>query len=157
LRQSGDGEWRDSAILGHAGFQTAAGLAGWTSADRRDPRGNEIDPGTEAPNLRSQLMRAAMSIPATVAEGAGRETRADFARFVSMAIASASEVEHHLEVCDDLGLIERSLIEQLIDRVTRLRRMLFGLRRTLLTKEGEEAGRRNKSSRQPRPDPPPAD
>ena len=92
-----------------------------------------IRPG-EAPNLRSQLMRASMSISATVAEGAGRETRADFARFVSMAIASASEVEHHLQVCEDLGLIERTVIAQLVDRVTQLRRMLFGLRRTLLTK-----------------------
>jgi len=51
-----------------------------------------------------------------------------------MAIASASEVEHHLQVCDDLGLVERALVEQLVDRVTRLRRMLFGLRRTLLAK-----------------------
>lgn len=77
-----------------------------------------IRPG-QAPELRSQLMRASMSISATVAEGAGRETRADFARFISMAIASASEVEHHLQVCDDLGLVERALVEQLVDRVTR--------------------------------------
>jgi len=93
-----------------------------------------IRPG-EAPNLRSQLMRASMSISATVAEGAGRDTRADFARFVSMAIGSASEVEHHLKVCDDLGLIERARIDQLVDRVTQLRRMLFGLRRSLLAKD----------------------
>jgi len=96
-----------------------------------------IRPG-EAPNLRSQLMRSSMSISATVAEGAGRETRADFARFISMAIASASEVEHHLSVCDDLGLIERAVIEQLIERVVRLRRMLFGLRRTLLMKDARQ-------------------
>jgi four helix bundle protein len=99
-----------------------------------------IRPG-DAPNLRSQLMRASMSISATVAEGAGRETRADFARFVSMAIASASEVEHHLKVCDDLGLIERAVIEQLVDRVTQLRRMLFGLRRTLLAKDAQRGTR----------------
>jgi four helix bundle protein len=95
-----------------------------------------IRPG-KAPNLRSQLLRASMSISANVAEGAGRETRADFARFVSVAIASASEVEHHLYVCDDLGLIERAVIELLVDRVMQLRRMLFGLRRTLLLKEAK--------------------
>jgi four helix bundle protein len=115
-----------------------------------------IRPG-DAPNLRSQLMRASMAIPATVAEGAGRETRADFARFVSMAIASASEVEHHLRVCDDLGLLDRALIEQLVDRVTRLRRMLFGLRRTLLAKEREEAGPKDQLSRPQRRNPPLAD
>lgn len=109
-----------------------------------------IRPG-EAPNLRSQLLRATMSISAIVAEGAGRETQADFARFVSMAIASASEVEHHLNVCDDLGLIERATIERLIDRVTQLRRMLFGLRRTLLAHDSLRGKARN-----PKPNPPDA-
>ncbi|HEX6599014.1 MAG TPA: four helix bundle protein [Gemmatimonadaceae bacterium] len=121
-----------------------------------DEATRSIRPG-DAPNLRSQLMRASMSISATVAEGAGRETRVDFARFVSMAIASASEVEHHLEVCDDLGLIERAELDRLVDRVTRLRRMLFGLRRTLLVKEREEAVRRDQASRQRRRHPPLAD
>lgn len=111
---------------------------------------SSIRPG-EAPNLRSQLLRATMSISAIVAEGAGRETQADFARFVSMAIASASEVEHHLNVCDDLGLIERATIERLIDRVTQLRRMLFGLRRTLLARDSLRGKARN-----PKPNPPDA-
>lgn len=111
---------------------------------------SSIRPG-EAPNLRSQLLRATMSISAIVAEGAGRETQADFARFVSMAIASASEVEHHLNVCDDLGLIERATIERLIDRVTQLRRMLFGLRRTLLAQDSLRGKARN-----PKPNPPDA-
>ncbi len=106
-----------------------------------------IRPG-DAPNLRSQVLRASMSISANVAEGAGRETRADFARFVSMAIASASEVEHHLEVCNDLGLVERALVERLIERVTELMRMLFGLRRTLLAKESQ---RDESSGGEPRP------
>lgn len=97
-----------------------------------------IRPG-QALELRSQLMRASMSISATVAEGAGRETRADVARFVSMAIASASEVEHHLRVCDDLGLVERVVVEQLVDRVTQLRRVLFGLRRSLLARDARRS------------------
>lgn len=74
-----------------------------------------------------------------------------------MAIASASEVEHRLSVCDDLGLIERALIEQLVDRATRLRRMLFGLRRTLLAKERELASRKTQSTPPERHNPPLAD
>jgi four helix bundle protein len=86
-----------------------------------------------APGLRSQLMRATMSISATIAEGAGRETRVDFARFVSMAIGSASEVEHHLSVCTDLGLVDTTVNTRLAARCVEIRRMLYGLRRALLS------------------------
>lgn len=78
-----------------------------------------------------------MSISATIAEGAGRDSRKDFARFISMAIASASEVEHHLMHSNDLGVLDRVITAQLIDRVVEIRRMLFGLRRALITKGDE--------------------
>ena len=88
-----------------------------------------------APGLRSQLIRATMSIGANIAEGAGRGTRADFARFIVIAVGSASEVEHHLTVCLDLALIEPDSASALIAKVVELRRMLFGLRRALVTRE----------------------
>jgi four helix bundle protein len=78
-------------------------------------------------------MRATMSIGATIAEGAARETRVDFARFITMAISSTSEVEHHLSVCVDLGLMEATISDRLAARCVEIRRMLFGLRRALLT------------------------
>jgi four helix bundle protein len=66
-----------------------------------------------APGLRSQLMRATMSIGATIAEGAARETRVDFARFITMAISSTSEVEHHHWCC--LPVTRRSVSSELPD------------------------------------------
>jgi four helix bundle protein len=99
-------------------------------ATRSMPRG-------DAPGLRTQVRRAAMSISATIAEGAGRDSRKDFARFISMAIASASEVEHHLTQSDDLGVLDRVIARQLIDRIVEIRRMLYGLRRTLLARGDE--------------------
>jgi four helix bundle protein len=54
-----------------------------------------------------------------------------------MAIASASEVEHHLTQSDDLGVLDRVIARQLIDRVVEIRRMLYGLRRTLLARGDE--------------------
>ena len=97
-----------------------------------------------APGLRPQLMRAVMSISANVAEGAGRSSRADFARFVDFAAASASEVEHHLVVAGDLGVIERGVLDRLCADVVAVRRMLFGLRRAILAREAEEqAGSRS--------------
>jgi four helix bundle protein len=82
--------------------------------------------------LRTQLLRASMSIGANLAEGASRESRADFARFVSIALGSATEVEHHLITCSDLGVVDRSIMERLLAQVIEIRRMLFGLRRALV-------------------------
>jgi len=91
-----------------------------------------------APGLRAQLLRAAMSIGATIAEGAGRESRPDFARFVTMAISSTSEVEHHLTVCTDLGLVDDSIVGRLTDRCQEIRKMLYGLRRAILKADAED-------------------
>ena len=89
-------------------------------------------------------MRAVMSISANVAEGAGRSSRPDFARFVDIAAASTSEVEHHLIVAGDLGVIEPPVLARLRADVVMVRRMLFGLRRALLAREAEEhAGSRS--------------
>jgi four helix bundle protein len=94
-----------------------------------------------APGLRSQLMRATMSISATIAEGAGRETRADFARFINMAIASSNEVEHHLQVSNDLGLLDEPAFGRVLARSIEVRRMLFGFHKALLRAEKTERGK----------------
>ena len=88
-------------------------------------------PNKGAPGLRSQLLRATMSVGANIAEGASRDSRPDFARFVGIAIGSVCEVEHHLTVYVDLGLLDESAVQRLLPQVAELRRMLFGLRRAL--------------------------
>jgi four helix bundle protein len=90
-----------------------------------------------APGLRSQLMRAVMSISANIAEGAARDSRIDFARFLTIAIGSTSEAQHHLLVCRDLGLLNEAIEERLTGRVVEVRRMLFSLRRAILEREAE--------------------
>src|SRR3954466_15142516 len=89
-------------------------------------------PANAAPGLRSQLMRATMSISSNIVEGAMRESRVDFARFLTMAISSAGESEHHLCTCEDLGLLAPESTGPLTERVVEVRRMLFGLRATVL-------------------------
>jgi four helix bundle protein len=86
-------------------------------------------------------MRATKSISAAIAEGAGRESRPDFARFISMAIASASEVEHDLHVGNDLGLLDDARYSRVLARCIEVRRMLFGLHEALLlADEGSRSG-----------------
>ena len=84
-------------------------------------------PREELYGLTSQLRRACSSIPANLAEGCGREGTAEFARFCSIAMGSASEVEYHLLLAKDLKLIKPKDHADLSQRATELKRMLTGL------------------------------
>ena len=95
-------------------------------------------PPKAAPGLRTQLMRAVMSISANIAEGATKSSRREFARFVEIAAGSASETEHHLTIALDLGVIGDPVAARLVSRTIEVRRMLFGLRRALLSREVRE-------------------
>ncbi len=56
--------------------------------------------------LADQLLRAARSVPTNIAEGHGRYTPADFARFLTIAHASLSEVDTHLEIAKRRGYLD---------------------------------------------------
>lgn len=62
-------------------------------------------PTAERYGLVAQLRRAAVSIPANIAEGCGRMTRKDLMRFLSIAHGSASELETELALSADLGFL----------------------------------------------------
>ena len=79
------------------------------------------------PGLVPQLRRAAASIPANIAEGCGHFGQREFARFLQMALASASELEYHLLLALDLGLISRHTYCDLETRVKEVKRMLTSL------------------------------
>jgi four helix bundle protein len=55
--------------------------------------------------LRSQIIRAAMSIPANIVEGRRQASEKEFARFLRIAINSGYELEYHLIVARDIGAI----------------------------------------------------
>ena len=63
-------------------------------------------PREELYGLSTQLRRSCSSIPANLAEGCGRNGAADFARFCTIAMGSASELEYHLLLARDLKLIK---------------------------------------------------
>jgi four helix bundle protein len=88
-------------------------------------------PKAERYGLTAQLRRASASIGANLAEGCGRETDADFRRFVQIASGSACEVEYHLLLALDLGLIDKRIHELLDAQVNEVKRMLVGLARSL--------------------------
>ncbi|MGQ9626774.1 MAG: four helix bundle protein [Anaerolineae bacterium] len=75
-------------------------------------------------DLTTQIRRACASIPANIAEGCGRGGDAELARFLQIAMGSASEVEYHLLLARDLGLLNGSDYERLAGEVTEVKRML---------------------------------
>ena len=89
--------------------------------------------GSDNASLRSQIIRAAMSIPTNIVEGTGQKSGKEFARFIGFALNSASELEYHLMVAYDLRLIGRSDFESLSSRTVEVRKMLHGLQNRVLT------------------------
>ena len=84
-------------------------------------------PRAELYGLTSQLRRASASIAANLAEGCGRSGDAEFARFCSIAMGSASELEYHLLLAKDLKLFKPGAYEELAPRTVELKRMLTAL------------------------------
>ena len=75
-----------------------------------------VFPREERYGLTSQLRRACSSIAANLAEGCGRNGDVEFARFCSIAMGSASELEYHLLLAKDLKLIKPDDYQELNQR-----------------------------------------
>lgn len=81
-------------------------------------------PQREQYGLTDQMRRAALSIPANIAEGCGRESQAELARFLKIAKGSAFELEYHLLLAHDLEILDPLNYEKLEFGVTEVKRML---------------------------------
>ena len=90
-------------------------------------------PGEERYGLTSQVRRAASSIPANIAEGCGTSTRPDYARFLQIAMRSASELDYHLLLAKDLGMLDERDHNSLRLALAEVQRMLAALIRSLRT------------------------
>ncbi|MFN2637656.1 MAG: four helix bundle protein [Gemmatimonadaceae bacterium] len=78
-------------------------------------------------SLRSQIVRAAMSIPANIAEGRRQTSERDFGRFLRYSVNSAYELEYHLVVAHDIEAIGDADAKSLMLDLIEVRRMLYGL------------------------------
>lgn len=91
-------------------------------------------PKEEIYGLTSQVRRCSASIPANIAEGCGRAGEAEFARFLQIAMGSASELEYHLLLARDLHFLEETVYEQLASEVIEVKKMLSSFISTLRAK-----------------------
>src|SRR5262249_4613744 len=81
-------------------------------------------PKDELYGLTSQIRRSCSSIPANIAEGCGRGGDVELARFLQIAMGSASELGYHLLLARDLNLVNSGTYEQLVGELAEVRRML---------------------------------
>ncbi len=94
-------------------------------------KNSEHFPKEERYGLTSQIRRAAVSIPANIAEGAGRHSRKEFAHFLSNSQGSASELETELIIANRLGYLDETSFRLLIRELDRIGRLITGLVRHL--------------------------
>jgi four helix bundle protein len=85
--------------------------------------------GAEYTSLRSQMVRAAMSVPTNLVEGSAQESAREFCRFIKISLNSSAELEYHLLLARDLGLMKPEPFTALTDQTIKVRKMLWGLLR----------------------------
>jgi four helix bundle protein len=88
-------------------------------------------PKEELFGLTSQLRRAAVSVPANIAEGQGRKNRGDFRRFLSIAQGSLREIETHVHIGARLGYIDESRKQTILSECSEVGRLITGLSNSL--------------------------
>ena len=88
-------------------------------------------PKEELFGLTSQLRRAAVSVPANIAEGYGRDSRGSYVNFLRNAHGSLKELETHLILAQRLKFGSFDLASQLLARSETIGRMLRSLIRSL--------------------------
>ncbi|MDX2032128.1 MAG: four helix bundle protein [Blastocatellia bacterium] len=88
-------------------------------------------PKEETYGLRSQLRRAAVSIPSNLAEGQGRDSPREFVRHLSIAYGSLCEVETQILIAKRLTFLERDAAETLMHRCAEVGRLINGLSRAI--------------------------
>ena len=91
-------------------------------------------PPAERYGLTTQIRRCAASIPANIAEATGRRVGPDGTRFYEIAVGSAAELEYHLLLARDLGLLSSEDHRRLQVATEEIKRMLAGLIRSQRTR-----------------------
>jgi four helix bundle protein len=109
-------------------------LDGWNCAQkvaRSAYRLTLASPLSKHFGLSDQIRRAAVSIPANIAEGYALATTRQFVRYLRIALGSATELQSHLELAADLDVISKDQSRETRDLCGRMISLLIGLLRSL--------------------------
>jgi four helix bundle protein len=92
-------------------------------------------PRDELYGLRSQLRGAAVSVPSNIAEGQGRRTKNEFARFLSVAHGSLRELETQILIAGRLNYLSPTSVKELMNLASLTGRLITGLANSLRRKD----------------------
>ena len=95
-------------------------------------------PKSEVYGISTQIRRSAVSIPANIAEGYGRDSTGSFVAFLRVSQGSLKELETHMLLCVRLGLGEPESLENLLARCDELGKMLRALIRSIQSSAEDE-------------------
>lgn len=88
-------------------------------------------PREEEFGLKSQLRRAAVSVPSNIAEGLTRSTKADKKNFLNIPQSSLSEIDAQLEISERLGLVDQQAMGRVAAQMRDVYMLLSGLQRSI--------------------------
>ena len=88
-------------------------------------------PPEERFGLTSQMRRAAVSVPANIAEGQGRRTDGEFPNHLSVAHGSVRELETHVIIAGRLTFLEQATVTKILARTAEVGRLVTGLANSL--------------------------
>ena len=94
-------------------------------------------PKDESYGLTSQMRGCAVSIPSNIAEGYGRNSTNDYIRFLWIATGSLYELQTQIEICMNLGYLNKSDFDKLYESTREIERMLNSLTRKLQAQQAQ--------------------
>jgi len=87
-------------------------------------KSTESFPKQEMYALTNQIQRAAVSVPANIAEGCGKDSDAELKRYFLISMGSSSELEYLLLLAHDLGYLPENTFRSMTDDLIEIRKML---------------------------------
>jgi len=84
-------------------------------------------PTEEQWGLKSQMRRAAVSVPSNIAEGYGRQTTGNYKQFLAIGRGSLFEIETQVLLCVRLKYLNEKEAEQILNNITEISKMLYSL------------------------------
>ena len=84
-------------------------------------------PQDEKFGLISQIRRCVISIPSNIAEGAAKDSQKDFLRYLQISLGSIFELESHLILCLDLGMLSKEQMENHLENIERIQKRISSL------------------------------
>ena len=90
-------------------------------------------PRPEVYGLTSQMQRAAVSVPSNIAEGAGKDSDADFSRFLAIALGSLYELETQVEIAHRRAYITTENYYSVLTHIESLQKRVYNFRQHIIT------------------------